>query len=361
LTILYFIILIIQPANSAKINEDFILNITVDNLDITEKKEVSFPTNETVSIIYNFKALRDVKINSLSLTLTFAEQNIISRELPLKAKYLPKGSKLTGIVNASVKLLGMPIATGNYKVELKLDYEVNGERKVWKEPITVKILGNPLTTAAGGLAVLTTFLTVAEVFSSFRAVNPKVKANEVLPQSSEIRIDKPKEYLEPLVRGRFVAALTSEVKKRIRKRFCPICASKLKKNYCSKCNLSEEDAKKQYLSRMNEILPKVLNLLLDTRSLTLTSICKRFNINQKMASDVLASFRNSGIAKLKGLSLGLVKKGITIGINFSISTILWITIGGFAILNQTQLITIIVLSILIPAIIGKLSERRAKK
>jgi hypothetical protein len=66
------------------------------------------------------------------------------------------------------------------------------------------------------------------------------------------------------------------------------------------------------------------------------------------------------LIKIKGLAHKLMGKAVMAGIGSGLSIIIWVTIGGFAFLSTPILITILVASIVIPLVVTKTLQIKAR-
>ena len=94
---------------------------------------------------------------------------------------------------------------------------------------------------------------------------------------------------------------------------------------------------------------------------TIDTLCSRLGIGGKLCTDVIATLKDARLVRVKGIAGKLMTKAVTAGISSAISLILWVTIGGFAVLGTYPLIIILVLALLLPILITKFFQWRARR
>jgi len=151
------------------------------------------------------------------------------------------------------------------------------------------------------------------------------------------------------------------VRKKVKKRNCPICSSRIKHDYCYSCKKTFKEVEKEYNDKVETLASQGLQLLVSGEVKTMGTLCSKLNISDKLGADVIATLKNEKLVKVKGIASKLMAKAVTTSISTAISAILWITIGGFAILSTWMLITVLLLALLLPILITKYFQWRAKR
>jgi hypothetical protein len=94
---------------------------------------------------------------------------------------------------------------------------------------------------------------------------------------------------------------------------------------------------------------------------TTEELYSKLNIDGKLGADVIATLQNARLVKVKGVARRLTGKAVTVGIGTGLSTIIWITIGGFTVLNTLTLVCILAASIIIPLVVVKSLQIKTKR
>ena len=169
------------------------------------------------------------------------------------------------------------------------------------------------------------------------------------------------ERLEPTTRGRVVGAITKAAKNRVAKQICPLCSTRLKHGYCYTCRKPATEVRNEYTEKVKALALAGGRLLASGEARNLDALCSKLGISDKLGTDVVATLKNAKLVKVRGLARKLMGKAIMAGIGSGISAVLWITVGGFAVLSPSVLIVILVLSLVIPITLVKVLQVRARR
>jgi hypothetical protein len=242
-----------------------------------------------------------------------------------------------------------PLTTGIYRSQVKLEYSVSGGEEVWSRWINIRILGNPLSSVLGIAGAVVSAVTIG-------AVLWLVKGLSTLYKFAMGR-------LESLARGRVVGSIVNTSKKFVVKEKCPVCGKPFKNDYCDTCLKSAKQLRLEYRNRLKDLAIQGEELLAGGE-VTRDELCTQLNIEGQIAADVIAVMNNARLFRIKGIARGLVLKAILAGICFTISTVIWVTVGGFAVLSTAALLTILIAAIVIPLAVTwgfRIKAKRAHK
>jgi hypothetical protein len=293
------------------------------------------------------------------LAITIGGQPVARLIESLQNEAIAPGEEYNDIITMSPQAYlnagGMNIATDIYNGLIELVYSIVGNDKTFSYPIKIRILGNPINSLMGVIGIIATATaTISSIIlgTSLVATGFFVTSNVQL-----IALENLKRFalgrLEPAARGSVVGALVRAARKRIKKRYCPICYSRIKHDYCYSCNKTTKEVEKEYTEKVKELAQKGIQLLASGEVKTMDALCSRLGIDNCLEIDVIATLKNAKLMKIKGIASKLMAKAATIGISSAISVILWITIGGFAILSTWMLVTVPFLALLLPILITK--------
>jgi hypothetical protein len=261
----------------------------------------------------------------------------------------------------------MTLATGKYDGFIRINYSIEEQNKIFSQPKNISILSNPITSVAGVVALVITGSAIAAGTALATSLaSPSIAAGAIVPMQTKV---KPLERLlrfaqgrlEPTARGSVVDAIVREARKRIKKRYCPICSSCIKHDYCYTCNKTTKVVEKEYTEKIRVLALQGIQLLASGEVKTLDVICSKLGISDKLGTDVIATLRNARLVRVKNIATKLMGKAVTTGISSAISFVLWITIGGFAILSTWLLITILVIALLLPILATKFFQWQARR
>ena len=318
--------------------DDFSLRLTINENDISEMETVEIdPDGEFTIDLRIFDNTSDVTLHSLSVEVTFVDMVILTTNEPLGNHHLMPGEEYQREIpiNAPelLKLGDANLTTGKYRSQVRLEYTVGDQEGVWNRWINIHVVGNPLLTPVGGAGAVISVLTVGAVIWLVKGL------------SSLYHFAMGN--LESLARGRVVGSIVSAARKRIIRDKCPVCGERFKNEYCFTCKKSAKEIRREYRDRLQDLAQQGDKLLADGKA-TYDELCSELGISGQLGADVIAVIKDARLFRVQGLARGLVVKAVFAGIGFGISTIIWITVGGLAILSTAALVVILVAAIVIP-------------
>jgi hypothetical protein len=370
-TLLTFALLLF--VNSAtKANDDFSLRLTINGDDVSEMETIVIDPEQELAIdLQIFDVTRDITLQKVSVVVIFAGQAILTQSNTLGNFRMMTGEsyrhEMTINAREVLKLGNLPLATGIYRSQIRLEYSVDGQEKVWSQWKNIKILGNPLSTPLGVAGMVVSAGAVAAILSLVRSLAvPSLPAGTTLPLSASVKAlprlyELALERLEPVTRGRVVGSIVNSAKKRIKKEKCPICQTHLKHGYCYTCQKSAKEVRNEYTNKLKSLVLQGGQLVASGQVATLEDLCSRLSLSHKLGSDVMATLRHAKLVKLRGVSRKLTGKAVLAGISSGLSTMIWVTVGGFAVLSASALILILIASIIIPFAITKSLQIKARR
>lgn len=330
----------------------FSLEIMANGEDLSSLDTIAVNPDEDLTIeMHVFDVTQEVILESISVTITFCGLPVGSITKGLGNHRVEAGGEHTEIMVINLKeafsIGGMTVATGLYRGVVELNYSVGGQTETFSQPKNIHILGNPATSLVGTVAIAT--IAVAAASATILGIS--------LASLKRFALGR----LEPTARGSVVGAITRATRKRVKKRYCPICSSRIKHDYCYTCQKTSKEVEKEYTEKVKTLAMQGIQLLASGEVKTIGALCSRLGISDKLGMDVIATLQNARLVKVKGVASKLMTKAVIAGISSAISLILWVTIGGFAILGTYLLITILVLALLIPICITKFFQWRARR
>jgi hypothetical protein len=352
-------------------NDDFSFRLTLDGDDISEAETVTIDPGEFLWInLQIYDVTGDVILQKLSVSITFAEQVILTQSIDLGSYHITAGESYSSEIIIDIREVftydGRPLATGIYRGQLKLEYSIGSQEKARSQWNNIRILGNPLSTPAGAAGVVIGTGTLAAIFLLTRSlVVPSIPSGVSLPSSISI---KPQtllrklamERLEPTTRGRVVGSIVNATRKLIVKEKCPICETRLKHGYCYTCQKSAKDVRHEYTAKLKDLALQTGPLINSGQVTTLDDLCLKFGISHRLGTDVIATLAHARLVKVKGLARKLMGKAVMVGIGCGLSIIIWVTIGGLAFLSTSALVIILVASVAIPLVVTKSLQMKAR-
>jgi hypothetical protein len=362
---------ILMMTDIAQGNDDLSLRLELNGDDISEAETVTIDPEKALRIdLQIYDVTGDVILKSLSVSITFAGQAILTQNVDLGSYYLPAGESYRNEIIVDIKELltygDRPLATGKYRGQLKLEYSKGGQEKAQTQWNAFHIPGNPLSTPAGAAGVVVGTGTLAAIFLLARSlVVPAIPIGATLSSSISIQpqISLRKlamERLEPTTRGRMTGSIVNAAKKLIVKGKCPICETRLKHGYCYTCRKSAKDVRHEYTAKLKDLALQTGPLINNGHITTLDELCLKLSISRRLGADVITTLAHAKMIKIKGLAHKLMGKAVMAGIGSGLSIIIWVTIGGFAFLSAPMLITILVASIVIPLVVTKTLQIKAR-
>ncbi len=365
-------VLLLAVNSTVQANDDFSLRLTMNGDDISETETIVIdPESELTIDLQIFDVTSDVTLQKVSVLVTFAEQVILTQSETLGNYHIVAGESYRReiAINARevLKFGDRTLATGIYRSQVRLEYAAGGMEKVWSQWRNIQILGNPLNTPVGAAGIAVSAGAVAAILLLVRSLAvPSLPAGTALPSSASAKA-LPRLYelalgrLEPMTRGRVVGSIVSAAKKRIKKEKCPICETRLKHGHCYTCRKSAKEVHSEYKNRLKDLALQGGQLIANGQVVTLDDLCSRLNISGKLGTDVIAVLRHAKLVRVRGLARKLTGKVVMAGIGSGVSTIIWVTVGGFAVLNTPALAGILVATIVIPLTVTKSLQIKARR
>lgn len=351
--------------------DDFTPQIIVNGKDISGMETVVVDPEQGMEIdLRIINGDRDLTLRAILMAVVFANSEIITlREPLLNFRMVPgevRDERIVVDLKDALKAGNGIIATGIYRSRFSLEYTVAGKEELWHQVKNIKIPGNPLVTPAGAAGAAFSLGAVAAIIALVKTITaPGLAAGTILPAGASVHsLSGLYEFLntrlESTTRGRVVGSIVNSAKKRIIRQKCPVCQSRIKHGYCYTCGKSVKDLRKEYIDRLKNLSIQCGQLLSSGRSATMEEICSALDVNEKVATDVIATLKHVGLIRVKGITRKITGKAVTAGICSGISTVIWITVGGFAVLSTATLITILVAAIAVPFAVAKSLQVRAK-
>ncbi len=331
--------------------DDFSLRLTINGNGITELETVEIdPDGEFVVELRISDNPRDIILHRLNVTVTFIDIEILTINEPLLNHHMePYDVYHEEIpINARewLKLGDTNLTTGKYRTRVDLEYSVGEAPAAWSQWVNLQVTGNPLLTPVGGAGAAVGIATIG-------AIAWLAKGLSSLYQLAMGN-------LESLARGRLVGSIVSAARKRIVKEKCPVCGERFKGGYCQTCNKSAKKVRREYRDRLGDLAQQGEKLLADGE-VKFDEIPEKLGISGQLATDVMAVIRDARMYRMQGFARRLMIRAIFTGIGFAISTILWITVGGLAVLSTPALLAILIGAIVIPLAITWGLRLKAKR
>jgi len=365
--VLLTFLLILAIDSTVHANEDFTLRLTMNGEDISEAETVTIDPERALTIdLQIFDVTGDVTLQKVSVSVTFAEQVILTKSDTLGNFHMVAGESYRReiVIDAreALKVGEQSLTTGIYRGQIRLEYTADNREKVLSQWKNIRIPGNPLSTPAGAAGVAVSAGTVAAILVLARALAvPGLPAGTTLPSVVSVTPLTRLYGLEPMARGRVIGSIVSAAKKRILKDKCPICETRLKHGYCYTCKKSAKDVRNEYTNKLKELALQGGQLINSGQVATLDDLCSSLGVNGKLGTDVIATLRHAKLIKVRGLARKAAGKAVMAGIGTGVSTIIWITVGGFAVLSTSALIIILIASIVIPLAVTKSLRMKARR
>ena len=370
--VLLMIALFLTAHFAAATNGDFSLQLNIDGNDLSEMETIVLdPERELMIDLHISDLTRDIILDKISVTVTFAGQTIHTLSESLGNRRIAAGEdyreQITVNAKEVLKLGGKPLVTGIYRAVIKLEYAVDDQKRVWSKPKNIKILGNPLNTPLGVAGIVTSGGAVAAIFMLIRSlISPGIPAGTTIPggtsTSSLPRLyDLAAERLEPAARGRVVGNIVKAAKRRIIKKRCPICGTRLKHGYCYTCKKSTKEVRNEYVNRVKALALQSSKLFASGQAVTLDDLCSRLKVSARLGTDIMATLKNAKLVKVTGVARKLMGNAVMAGIGSGLSAVLWVTVGGFAVLSAATLVAILAVSIILPIAVTKSLQMKARR
>ena len=363
--------LLLAANAEAEANDDFSLRLYVNGKDLSELETIIIdPERELIIDLQIFDVSRDLALKKVSVVVMFAGQTIITLSENLGdfrvAASESYSQKITVSVREILKLGDIPLITGIYRSGINLEYAVGDRNQVWNEWKNIRILGNPLVTPLGAAGVVVSVGTVATILMLIKSLtSPRWPAGTTLPDRTPVRplphlYNLAAERLEPTARGRVMGSIAKAAKGRITKEKCPTCETRLKHGHCYTCRKSTKEVRNEYTDRVRTLAIQASELLAIGQIATIGDLCSRLELSARVGADVIAALNNAKLVKVRGVARKFMGKAIMAGIGSGLSTVLWISVGGFAALSSSALVVILAASVVIPVTVSKSLQMQAK-
>ena len=335
--LLLFTMLLLVSSN-VQSNGDFSLRLTINGNDISEIDTVEIESDgEFIINLWLFDTTSDVVLHKVSVSVLFAGQVILTVSESLGNYHLMPGEDYRREIPVNAReflhIGDTALLTGIYRSQVNLEYTAGGQEEIWSRWTNIQVLGNPVATPIGGAGVAVSVATLGVFLWLFRGLSSLWK----------FALGR----LESLARGRVVGSIVGAARKHVVRDICPVCGIRFKSGYCAICGKRENVIKNEYRKRLKELALQGEKLLADGK-VTEEQLPSELNISDREAADVLAVIRNARLFRVKKYSRGLMYRAIFTGLGFGISTIIWVTVGGFAVLSTTALVVILIAAIVIP-------------
>lgn len=351
---------------------DFTLRVTMNGADITESDTITIDPDEALKLELSITDVTaDVVLQDVFIDLTFAGQTVFTETRALERVSIAAGDRynreITIDLREFLKAGDVTLVTGIYGSRFRITYATDGRVDEWSMEKNFKIPGNPVTTPAGavgtvaGLTALTSILLLVKSLAApaMAAVGTALPAGTSLTGTPGLQ-DLILNRLEATTRGRVVGNVVKAAKSRIIKDRCPICESRLKHGQCLTCRKSAKEVRNEYTEKLKDLALEGGLLIADGQVKTFGEITSMLGINGKLGTDVIATLKHARLVKVGGLARKVMGKAVTAGISSGISAIIWITVGGFAVLSTGALVGILIAMIALPLIITRTLQAKAK-
>ena len=364
--------LLLAVNSTVQANDDFSLRLTINGDDMSETETIVIdPDRELTIDLQIFDVTSDITLQKVSVLVTLAGQVILTQSETLGNFHMVAGENYRREIAIDarevLKLGELTLTTGIYRSQVRLEYSVGDQERVWSQWKNIQILGNPLSTPVGAAGTAVSAGTVAAILLLLRSLAvPNLPAGTTLPLSASAQAlprlyELALERLEPMTRGRVVGSVVSAAKKRIIKKKCPICETRLKHGHCYTCKKSAKEVRNEYKNKLKDLALQGGQLIASGQAATLDDLCSRLNISGKLGTDVIAVLRHAKLVKVRGLARKLTGKAVMAGVGSGVSAIIWVTVGGFAVLSTSALVGILIASIVIPLAVTKSLQMKARR
>ncbi len=352
---------------------DFALEIHVDGQDLSTLSVLTLDVTRTSAIdLRVHDAKQDLTLRSITVAPAIAGREIVAFQKALTEAHVVSGQDFSTRMELSLgdylSWDGRPLATGLYDVHVTVDYETaSGGQRTYDLPLEVRVPGNPLATPPGIAAVLFGIAAIAAAFSLASSVTtPAIAFGMQLPATAQAyATNQFKDFssggLEPMARERSIALMTEAAKKRMKKDRCPMCGAHLKHDMCLPCGKPVEELRAEYVDSMKDLMVDFGDAFADNQVLSVGALSRELGITPHLATEFLAVARKAKLMGIKGIGARVGGKALMMSVNAGVSTVLIITVGGFARLTPTILAVIVVLTVAAPLAITRYVAWRARR
>ena len=346
-----------SPALGADVNGDFALDMKVNGQDMFASQAFSITPDETLVFnLYIHDIQKQVEMQRLSVEIFFAGVPVSTITQELGRVINPGETYRPDIPPVSARdylsIWGVNIATGKYKAIVKLEYTALGQIKTWTQSREVNVPGNPMTTVAGVAAAIVTGIALGGVIALLKSL---------AGYSLEAQALTGRKSIEARARSNISGSLVAAVKKIVVKDRCPLCGEAIKHGFCRTCRKPVRELQRTYRRRIHDLSAAGIKLLADGEVKSMGELPQRLGIEGRMATDVTATIRNARLFQIKRVGRSLLASVLLAGISSAVASVLWITIGGLAVLSTAALMTILVLAILVPFVIARALQIKMRR
>ncbi len=353
-------------------NGDFDLELSIDGIDVWESDVIVIdPVQGLVLDICITPGDKAIRPDEASVAVMFGGRQVTAFPLDLSNITLGSGRTCLQGQRWTAEDIGehieMSPLTGIFRIRVTLSYFVDDDPRTWTVDKNVRIPGNPMATptgaaaavVSGGAVIAIAVLVRAATTSGLVAGTAVTGAASLRPATNLANLVRGR--LEPTARGRVMSSIVKAAGSRIVKRTCPLCEGPIRRGHCYQCRKSAKQTRIEYVDRLQALALEAAKLVADGTATTVDQLQRELGVSARLASDVAAVLSKSKLVKLKGIGRKLAGKAIMAGIGTGLSTILWVTVGGFAVLEAWALVAIIVASVALPVAVTKMLQARARR
>lgn len=346
-----------SPSLAADVNGDFALDMKVNGRDMFAAQAFSVSPDETLNFgLYIHDVQKPVQMQRLSVEIFFAGVPVstitqeLGRVINPGETYRPEIQPVSA--QDYLSIWGVNIATGKYKAVVKLEYASLGQIKAWTQSREVNVPGNPMTTVAGVAAAVVTGIALGGLIALLKSL---------AGYSLETQALSGRKSLEARARSNVSSSLVAAVKKNVVKGRCPICAGVIKHGFCRSCRKPAKELQREYRRLIHDLAAAGIKLLADGEVKSIGELPQKLGINGALAIDVMATIHNARLFEMKRVARSLFVSALLMGISSAVASILWITIGGLAVLSTAALMAVLILSVLVPFVIARALQARMRR
>ncbi len=354
------------------VDGDFSLQVKVNGDDISELETIVIHPDRELTVELHISGVnREVSLRGVSAAIAFAGRTVITLSRDLGDFRIGAGEEyresITIDPREALSLGNLTLVTGIYRAQVKLDYAVGGRAKTWGEAKNIKVPGNPLTTPVGAVAAMVSAGAAAAILLLVRSLaGAGLIAGTTLPGATPLTPSRALhelalERLEPAARGRVVGGMVKGARGLAVKESCPICGTRIRRGRCYTCGKSVKEVRREYAEKVSALAFQGAELLASGGVNTLDALSSKLGIDARLGTDVVAVLRSARLVKVTGIARKVMGKAVMAGIGSGLSAVLWITVGGLAVLSTTALVAILVASLVVPVAIARGLQMKARR
>lgn len=347
-----------SPSQAADVNSDFALELKVNGQDMLAAQAFTINPDESLKFDMTIHDVHTpVEMQRLSIEIFFAGIPVSTITQELDAVINPGEIYSPDIAPVSARdylsIWGVNVTTGKYKAVIKLEYKSLGSPKTWTQTREVEVPGNPMATVAGVATAIITGVALVGVAALLKSLAGYSLETQALSGSKS---------LESQARSKVSSALVSAVKKVLVKDRCPVCEGVIKHGFCPNCRKSARELQRLYRRRIHDLAGAGMKLLEGGEVKSMADIPEKLGISGALAEAVRATMQNARLFEVKRVTRSLMVSALITGASSAVASLLWVTIGGLAVLNTAVLMGVLLLSVLLPLIIaGALNLRMRRR